>query len=151
MRYLTKSKEEMEEQIKSLWFEDGQIKIRTDRGEELSHPLEVYPALLWATPAQREKYYLWDNNRSVRWEELDEDIHISHFHEVEAVNYDNEVNDLLSRFTWLDLKAYAQYIGMHWTKLARFKYGVWTPTPETLAKIKDGLKEIGKEISASLS
>lgn len=140
----------MDEQIKMLWFEDGCIKIQTNKDEILSQPLEVFPALLCATSAQREKYYLWDDNRSIRWEELDEDIHISNFHEKETVNYDNDVNRLLSRFPWLDMKAFADFIGMHWTKLARFRYGVWTPSPETVAKIKNGIIAIGKEMSAAV-
>lgn len=140
----------MDEHIKMLWFEDGYIKIQTNKNEILSQPLEVFPALFCATPVQREKYYLWDDNRSIRWEELDEDIHISHFHEKETVNYDNDVNNLLSRFPWLDMKAFADFIGMHWTKLARFRYGVWTPSPETFAKIKNGIRAIGKEMSAAI-
>lgn len=139
----------MEEQIKMLWFEDGLIKIQTNHDEVLSLPLEVSPVLFCATPTQREKFYLWDNNRSIRWEELDEDIHISNFHEVETVNYDNEVNRLLSRFPYLDMKAFAQYVGIHWTKLARFRYGIWTPSPEILAKIRNGIVAIGKEMSAA--
>ena len=67
----------MDEYIKMLWFEDGYVKIQTNKNEILSQPLEVFPALFCATPVQKEKYYLWDDNRSVRWEELDEDIHIS--------------------------------------------------------------------------
>ena len=61
----------MDEHIKMLWFEDGYIKIQTNKNEILSQPLEVFPALFCATPVQREKYYLWDDNRSIRWEELD--------------------------------------------------------------------------------
>lgn len=140
----------MDGYIKMVWFEDGHIKIQTDKDEVLSQPLEVFPALLYATSTQRERYYLWDNNRSIRWEELDEDIHISHFYERETVNYDNEVNKLLSLFPWLDMKAFADFIGMHWTKLARFRYGVWTPSTETIAKIKDGIIAIGKEMSAAM-
>ncbi len=139
----------MEEHIKSLWFDKNRIYILTDEGNTLSQPLEVFPALFCAIPEQRQKYYLWNNNCSIRWDDLDEDIHISHFYEKEVVNYDNDVNRLLSRFPWLDLKAFARYIGMHWTKLARFKYGVWTPSPEALSKIKDGLIAIGKEMSAA--
>lgn len=129
----------MEEQIKRLWFEDGQIKIQTDEGRTLSHRLEVFPSLLLATPAQRENYYLWDNNRSIRWDELDEDIHISHFYEPETVDYGNEVNQLFLRFPEIDMKAVANRLGMHWTKLARFRYGVWTPSAEILTKIKNGI------------
>jgi len=141
----------MEEQIQLLWFENGRIYIRTNKGEILSQPLEVFPALLYATQPQKEKYSLWDNKRSIRWEELDEDIHISHFHEKETVNYDNEVNKLLSRFPYLDLKAFAKYLGMHWTKLARYKFGVWTPSQSTIAKIKEGIVAIGKEMSLANS
>lgn len=140
----------MDEQIRLLWFENGRINIQTNKGEVLSQPLEVFPALMDATETQREKYYLWDNNRSIRWVELDEDIHISHFYEKESVNYDNEVNRLLSRFPWLDMKAFAEFVGMHWTKLARFRYGVWTPNRETIDKIKNGIRTIGKEMSAAV-
>lgn len=140
----------MDEKINKVWFEDGCIKIQTNKDEMLSQPLEAFPALFSATADQRGNYYLWDDNRSIRWEELDEDIHISHFHEPETVNYDNEVNKLLSRFPWLDMKGFAEFIGMHWTKLARFRYGVWTPSPETIAKIKKGIITIGKEMSAAV-
>ncbi|MDE6199859.1 MAG: hypothetical protein K2L55_01030 [Muribaculaceae bacterium] len=95
-------------------------------------------------------YKLWLNGTSLRWEKVDEDIHISNFYDSESVNYDNEVNKLLSRFPWLDLKAFAEYIGMHWTKLARFRFGIWTPSPETMLKIKDGIKSIGKEMCAAV-
>lgn len=137
----------MEEEIKSVWFEDGHICVLTNKGETLSQPLEVFPALLLATPEQREAYKIWGRNQSIRWEELDEDIHISHFHEHESVNYDNEVNHLLSLSPWLDLKSFAKYLGMHWTKLARYKYGVWTPSQAVLAKIKNGILAINKEMA----
>ena len=81
---------------------------------------------------------------------MDEDIHISIFFKQETVNYDNEVYHLLSRFPYLDMKNFAEYIGMHWTKLARFRYGVWTPTTETIEKIKKGIIAIGKEMSAAV-
>lgn len=140
----------MNDSIERVWFEDGRIYILTNKGEKYSHLLEVFPALLNATLSQREKYYIWDNGRSIRWEDLDEDIHISNFFEQETVNYDNEVNRLLSRFPYLDMKAFAEYLGMHWTKLARFRYGVWTPSAETMAKIKNGIVAIGKEMSAAV-
>ena len=88
----------MDESIKKIWFNDGRIFILTAKGEEHSQPLEAFPELLYATPAQRENYYVWDEGRSIRWEDLDADIHISNFFEEEHVNYDNEVNRLLSRF-----------------------------------------------------
>lgn len=136
--------------IREVWFADNRIWITTEDGFQYNQPLEAFPALFLATPEERDNYYLWCDNTSIRWEKLDEDIHVSNFFEPETVNYDNDVNNLLSRFPWLDLKAFAEYIGMHWTKLARFRYGVWTPHPETFAKIKDGIKSIGKEMSAAV-
>lgn len=136
--------------IEKLWFADNRIWIVIEEGTQYSQPLEVYPALFCATPEERNNFYLWSDNTSVRWEKLDEDIHVSEFFEVETVNYDNEVNKLLSRFPWLDMKEFAKYIGMHWTKLARFRFGVWTPGAESLAQIKNGIKAIANEMSAAV-
>lgn len=140
----------MNDSIRKVWFDNGSIFILTDKGEQKSQPLEAFPPLFTATAPQREKYYIWDEGRSIRWEELDEDIHITNFIEKETVNYDNEVNNLLSRIPCLDMKAFAEYIGMHWTKLARFRYGVWKPNAETMDKIKNGIAAIGKEMTAAV-
>lgn len=139
----------MDERIKMVWFDNGRIFIETDKGETLSHRLEVFPALMHASQTQREKFYLWAGNTSIRWEELDEDIHISHFHEEEIVNYDNEVNALFKRFPWIDMQVLAEYLGIHWTKLARFRYGVWTPSVDMLQDIKNAIVRMGKEMTAA--
>lgn len=141
---------EAKEHIIKTWFADNRIWISTDTGSRYSQPLEAFPALFYASEDERNDYKLWLNGTSLRWEKVDEDIHISNFYDSESVNYDNEVNKLLSRFPWLDLKAFAEYIGMHWTKLARFRFGIWTPSPETMLKIKDGIKAIGKEMCAAV-
>ncbi len=137
-------------QIKRVWFADNRIWVATTDGTQLSQPLELFPALLLASADERENFYLWGDDMSIRWEKLDEDIHISNFYEQETVNYNNEVNRLLSSFPWLDMKEFAQYIGMHWTKLARFRYGVWTPSAETIDRIKSGIKDIGRQMSAAV-
>ena len=115
---------------------------------EFSLPLEVFPALMEATDEQRAKYRINHWRDAIHWPEIDEDIHISSFFEEETVNYDNEVNRLLSKMPWIDVKTLAEYLGMHWTKLARFRYGVWTPSKETLDKIKNGIVALGKEMIA---
>lgn len=138
------------DKINKVWFADGRIWISTDTDVQYSQPLEAFPALYYASAEERQDFYLWLNNTSIRWKKIDEDIHITNFFESESVNYDNEVNDLLKRFPWLDLKAFADYLGMHWTKLARFRFGIWTPSPETMQKIKNGIRAIGKEMSAAV-
>ena len=57
---------------------------------------------------------------------------------------------MLSRFPYLDMKAFAEYLGMHWTKLARFRCGVWKPNAETMDKIRKGIVDIGKEMAAAV-
>lgn len=135
--------------IERLWFEDGKIFIETKSGKTLSQRLEVFPELMHVSSFERDDFYFWNNNQSIRWDNLDVDIHISNFFETETVNYDNDVNHLLSRFPWLDMKVFAEFLGMHWTKLARFRYGVWTPTPDTLDKIKNGIIALGKKMVAA--
>lgn len=136
----------MEESITNVFFEDGCIGIVTTEGRHKTLPLEVFPALYYANKNQRMEFYLWDNNRSIRWEELDEDIHVSHFNEVENVNYDNEVNKLLSNYAGIDLKRFASSIGIHWTLLARLKFGVVTASTAMLERIKNGIQSIGHEM-----
>ena len=72
---------------------------------------------------------------------------LSHFHEPETVNYDNMVNRLLDQFPCLDIKAFAERIGMHWTKLARCRYGVWDAPPEAVKRIREGMAALGREMA----
>ena len=136
--------------IARLWFESGRIWIETASGAVHSQPLEAFPTLKDATEAQREDYYLWQHNQSIRWENIDEDIHITNFYEEETADYDNEVNRLLSKFPWLDLGVFADSVGMHKSKLDRYRYGIWKPSADTFAKIKEGLVAISREISAAV-
>lgn len=136
----------MKESIAKVFFSEGRIGIQTSSGETRTLPLEVFPALYYADENQRNEYYLWDNNRSIRWEGIDEDIHISHFYEEENVNPNNEVNHLLAKFPYLDLKSFADVVGIHWTLLARLKFGVVTASVEMLNRIKNALRSIGQEM-----
>lgn len=78
--------------IQQVWFADNRIWIATEGGSIYSQPLEAFPALFLASKEERENYYIWSNDTSIRWENLDEDIHVSNFFEKETVNYDNEVD-----------------------------------------------------------
>lgn len=136
----------MKDSISKVCFTDGFIAIQTANGEKKALPLEVFPALYYADERQRNDYYLWAGNRSIRWDGLDEDIHISHFYEDEHVNPNNEVNKLLSKFPYIDLKSFADYIGIHWTLLARMKFGVVSASSEMLNRIKCGIRSLGEEM-----
>lgn len=136
----------MKNTIKKVWFTNDKIWISTYDGNVKSLMLEVFPELYYASIHEREDFYLYDNDRSIRWENIDLDIHISNFFEEISVNYDNEVNRLLSRFPFLDLKEFASYVDMHWSKLARYKFGVWTPSNGEFESIKKGIHTIAKEM-----
>lgn len=50
----------------------------------------------------------------------------------------------------INLEAFAKMIGMKKTKLDLFRYGIWSPSKESLIKIKDGLRQINNRIAAIL-
>lgn len=69
--------------ITKIGFKEDAIFIQTNTGEIASHPLEWFPRLLNATPAQRANYKL--SPMGIHWEELDEDLSFEGF-----FNYKNE-------------------------------------------------------------
>lgn len=84
----------------------------------------------------------------MRWDKIDLDVCIEDLNENLTHNYDNKVNHLLSQFPYIDMKAVAELTGMHWTKLARYKFGVWEPSDEEYESLKATLRTIGKELAA---
>ena len=138
------------EQIKRVWFSDNRIYILTADGTEKSRPLEAFPRLKDASDEQRNSYEVWDDGQSIRWEEIDEDVHVSSFSESTEPNYDNEVAKMIDSVGVLDVSAFAEMIGMSKSKLDLFRYGIWKPSDDSLQKIKDGLRQIECRIAAVL-
>lgn len=132
--------------ISKVWFDNNCLCVSTSDGETHMLRLEIFPALYFATEEQRKDFHIWNQGRSIRWTIIDEDICVEDLSTQDTVNYDNEVHRLISQFPYLDLKEFANYIGMHWTKLARYKFGVWTPSEEELLVIRKGLHNIGTEL-----
>ena len=62
--------------IEKLWFDSERIWITTDEGQTLSRPLEAFPTLKDATEPQRLLFNIGRFGNTIRWEEIDEDIHI---------------------------------------------------------------------------
>lgn len=128
-----------------VWIDKNRINILTNDNENRSLPLEVSPVLLFASPEEREHFMIWDDDQSIRWESLDVDIHISHFFENLNPNYDNEVNKMLSLFKWLDLKHFAELIGLKWEKLIYYMTGMRAPSDEIIERIRKGLRKVRQE------
>jgi len=143
MSFLWKS----DERILKVWFENERIYIHTDKGNTLSLDLEVFPALKDATPDQRNAVVIEPWGDAMRWEEIDEDIHISTFYEDLKPNHDNEVAALFNQFPQLNVSEVARLIGIHKSLLAQYIYGVKTPSKDRMKKIKSVLHQLGLDLA----
>ena len=101
------------EKIIQVWFEDGRIFIKTDKENTYSRPLEAFPLLLEATPEQRAQYEIGLEGDDLRWDEIDEDIHISSFFEKAEPNTDNVIAKVFERFPQLNVSEVARTIGIN--------------------------------------
>ena len=108
-----------DEKILKVWFEDERIYIHTDKGNTLSLDLEVFPTLKDATPDQRNAVVIEPWGDAMRWEEIDEDIHISTFYEDLKPNHDNEVAALFNQFPQLNVSEVARGYATHIIQLFR--------------------------------
>ena len=134
--------------IEKLWFDADRIWIETDKGETLSRPLEAFPTLKDATEAQRLAYKIGKFGNTVRWEEIDEDVHISSFDEVGEPDYDNEIARIFSRFPQLNVSEVARSMGIHKSLLSKYIYGMKRPSEQRKEQIKNSLRLLGQELMA---
>ncbi|MDE6279707.1 MAG: DUF2442 domain-containing protein [Paramuribaculum sp.] len=132
--------------IEKIWFTNNRIYVLTDDGTEKSRPLEAFPILMDATDKQRNSFIILDEGQSIRWNEIDEDIHISSFDEKKEPNPSNEVARMIEAVGVIDITAFAKMIGMRKSKLDLFRYGIWSPSRESLQKIREGLHRISNRI-----
>lgn len=134
------------EKIKSLWFDENRIYIRTTENRVLSRPLEAYIELQEAFAEERNDFVIDKDGVSIRWEKLDADMHISSFYETTEPNYHNEVAEMFNRFPWLNVSEVANTIGINKSLLARYIYGISKPSEQRLNQIRKALHEMGKEL-----
>ncbi len=130
------------EKIEKVWFANNRIYILTTDGTEKSRPLEAFPRLMDASEEERDQFEIWADGQSLRWDNVDEDIHISSFSDKTEPNYNNVVARLLDSIGVNDIAAFAKLIGMQKTKLDLFRYGIWNPSNETLHKIQSALLQL---------
>ena len=138
----------MEETIKSVWFEADRIYILTNQDKVYSRPLEAFPTLKEANEQEREAYTIVLRGTALRWEGLDEDIHISSFYEKEEPNFANEVAEIFNRFPQLNVSEVARCIGINKSLLSKYIYGIKKPSEERLEHIKKALHSLGEELIA---
>ena len=136
------------EKIERVWFDNGRIFIETDEQHTLSRPLEAFPTLKDANDKERNDMHIGRYGDDIRWETLDEDLHISSFYETSEPNPDNEVAHIFRQFPQLDVSAIANDIGIHKSLLDRFIYGMQKPSEKRMQQIKSALHNVGQRLIA---
>ena len=96
--------------IEKVWLNNERIYLQTDSGETLSRPLEAFPVLKEASEADRNDFKIGRFGDDLRWEKLDEDIHISSFYETVEPNPENEVGRIFRQFPQLNVSEMARYV-----------------------------------------
>ena len=136
------------ERILKVCFDSERIFIETDGGRTCSRPLEAFPRLLDATPEQRAGFRIGRDGDDLRWEDLDEDIHISSFFETAEPDPDNEIAAIFKRFPQLNVSEMARTIGINKSLLAKYIYGIKRPSPERRNQILSAIRALGREMAS---
>lgn len=142
------TKDKVMEVIVKLWFKDGRIYILTNQGNTYSRPLEAFPLLLEATPEQRSHYEIGLDGDDVRWDDIDEDIHISSFFITTEPNTDNPIAVVFQKFPQLNVSEVARTIGINKSLLSRYIYGIKKPSAQRTEQILEAIRQIGKNTAA---
>lgn len=135
------------ETIVKVWFEGNRIYIGTQEGNTYSRPLEAFPLLLEATPEQRSHYEIGLDGDVLRWDEIDEDIHISSFFNTEEPNADNVIAKVFARFPQLNVSEMARTIGINKSLLSRYIYGIKKPSQKRVDEIMNAIRQLGREMA----
>ena len=136
------------EKIDKVWFENQRIYVLTDEGRVLSRPLEAFPVLKDATDSEWEAFRIGRFGDDIRWEALDEDVHISSFYETDEPNLENEVGRMFLMFPQLNVSEMARYIGINKSLLSKYIYGMKKPGAERLSQIKAAFHSMGERLMA---
>ncbi|WP_106832226.1 DUF2442 domain-containing protein [Parabacteroides pacaensis] len=136
------------ETIKNIWFENERIYMLSNEDKVYSRPLEAFPVLKEASEGERINYTIEMRGTALRWKELDEDIHISSFHNTEEPDTTNEIAAIFKRFPQLNVSEVARSMGINKSLLSKYIYGIKKPSKERKMQIKKTLHALGEELLA---
>ena len=134
------------DKIEKIWFDSNRIWITTNNGKNLSRPLEAFPTLMEATNEQRLAFKIGSNGSDIRWEDIDEDIHISSFYNTQEPDYNNEIATIFRKFPQLNVSEIARSMGIHKSLLSKYIYGIKRPSQQRKEQIKQTLHALGEEL-----
>ncbi len=136
------------EKIGKIWFGNDRIYMRTVAGDEYSRPLEAFPRLKEACESERYNFVIGRFGDDVRWEKIDEDIHISSFFDHDEPHYDNEIADIFNHFPQLNVSEVARSMNINKSLLAKYIYGMKKPSEKRKEQIKQAIHALGRELMA---
>lgn len=132
--------------IKDIWFDNNRIYIRLMDGMAYNRPLEAFPILMEASDEQRRAYEINRYGDAIRWQGLDEDIHISSFMETSEPRRDNNIAAIFKKFPWLNIAEVARMMNIHKSVLLSYIYGMKEPTEERMNLLKETLHLMGAKM-----
>ena len=132
--------------IEKIWFSEDRIFMQTDKGDVFSRPLEVFPALKNATKLERENFKVGKFKDDIRWENLDEDIHINSFFS-DTEPKQNPIGDFFSMHPQINVSSFSTQIGINKSLMAKYIYGIKTPSEKRKKEIEAGLHKLAEELS----
>lgn len=132
--------------IKEIWFESNRIYMKTATGKTFSRPLEAFPLLKEASDKDRHNFKIGKYGDAMRWESLDEDIHISSFFDAVEPDYENEIASIFKRFPQLNVSEVARSMGINKSLLSKYIYGIKKPSEQRKMQIKQTLHTLGEEL-----
>ncbi len=148
MERVSRLEEHGDETIKKVWFEGGRIFMLSSQDKEYSRPLEAFPLLKEASEEERNSFSIVLHGRALRWDGLDEDIHISSFYNTEEPDMMNEVAAIFRQFPQLNVSEVARSMGVNKSLLSKYIYGIKKPSPQRMQQIKETLHYLGEQLMA---
>lgn len=136
----------MEQRIKDVWFGKNRIWMLDTEGVTHSRPLEAFPTLKLASDEQRADFFIHLGGTALRWPQIDEDIHVSSFYEEGEPQPDNEIASIFKRFPELNPMKVAEAMGVHYSLLYRFIYGMLTPSAKRREELTNALHTLGSQL-----
>ncbi len=119
--------------------------MESDKKHIYSRFITDFPLLQQATAKQRKNYKIVLNGEALRWEEIDEDIHISSFYETSDTH--NEVAGIFYNFPMLTVSGVAEQMGINKNLLYNYIYGLKKPGAKRLSEIKNTIRTLGIRMS----
>ena len=132
--------------IAEIWFSENRVFMKTEQNEVYSRPLEAFPALKNATESERLSFKIGKFKDDIRWENLDEDIHIDSFFSKEEPQ-SNPIGEFFSSHPQINVSSFAKQIGINKSLMAKYIYGIKTPSEKRKKEIQDGLRQLAKKLS----